>query len=300
MRITNARPAYTLVETLVVIAIIGVLIGLTAGGIQRVRAAAARTTCANNLRQLGLAAEQYHLARSHYPTGFTSKAQPKNLPYLGWPAHLLPYLEQDARWRQVEAALASDPAPLTFHGHAPHAELLKTPVRAFICPADDRAYTTQLANTIPVAFTCYLGNSGRNHIQKDGVLYTDSTTRHADITDGLSNTLLMGERPPANDFRIGWWYRGWGLYEDGTGETVLGVRERNFTAEYRSCPLGAYSFADDKVSNPCAIFHFWSRHPGGGHFAFCDGSVRFVRYGVAESLTALSTRARGDVPAGWD
>ena len=294
------RPAYTLVETLVVIAIIGVLAGLTAGGIQRVRAAAARTTCANNLRQLSLAAEQYHLARSQYPTGFTSRAQPKDLPYLGWTARLLPYLEQDALWQRIETAFRSDPAPLTFYGHPAHADLLKTPVRAFACPADGRAAGPQVANGVSVAFTSYLGNSGRNHIQKDGVLYTDSKTRHADITDGLSNTLMIGERPPAGDFRVGWWYRGWGLYEDGTGETVLGVRERNFTSDYRSCPPGPYSFADDRTANPCAVFHFWSLHGGGAHWALCDGSVRFVRYAAADTLTALSTRAGGEPAVGLE
>ena len=172
----------------------------------------------------------------------------------------------------------------------------RLPVRAFACPADGRAAAaTQVANGVPVAVTSYLGNGGRNHIQKDGVLYTDSRTRHADITDGLSNTLMIGERPPAGDFRVGWWYRGWGLYEDGTGETVLGVRERNFTSDYRSCPPGPYSFADDKTANPCAVFHFWSLHGGGAHWALCDGSVRFVRYAAADTLTALSTRAGGDV-----
>lgn len=294
------RPAFTLLELLVSIAIIGVLVGLTAGGIQKVRAAAARASCANNLRQLALAAEQYHHARSHYPTGFASAARPKNLPYLGWPGRLLPYLEQDALWRRIEAAFGSDPSPLVFYGHAPHAELLKTPVRAFACPADGRAATSQVANGVPVAFTSYLGNSGRNHIQKDGVLFADSVTRQAEITDGLSNTLLIGERPPAHDFRIGWWYRGWGLYDDGTAETVLGVRERNFTNDYRDCPPGPYKFAEDKASNPCAIFHFYSPHPGGAHWALCDGSVRFVRYSAADALTALSTRARGDTAAGLD
>ncbi len=149
-------------------------------------------------------------------------------------------------------------------------------------------------DTGPVAFTSYLGSSGTSYLKKNGVLYADSTTRWADVTDGLSNTLLLGERPPSSDFRLGWWYRGWGLYKDGTGETVLGVRERNFSDDYPTCKPGPYHF-DAGTKGECDLFHFWSFHPGGAHFAFCDGSVKFLRYSADEVLPALATRAGGEV-----
>ena len=65
-------------------------------------------------------------------------------------------------------------------------------------------------------------------------------------------------------------------------------------------PTGPFSFADDKTTNPCAIFHFWSLHAGGAHWALCDGGVRFVRYSAADTLTALSTRSRGEPAVGLD
>ncbi len=293
----SGRPAMSLIELLVVIAIIAVLVALLLPAVQSVRGAAARTDCSNRLRQLALAHEQYHSAHGRLPPGFVSDAQPKDLPYTGWAVRLLPYLEQDPLWRRVGAAFASDPAPLVFYGHPPHADLLATVTPALLCPADGRVSQPHSFDTGPVAFTSYQGSSGTSYLKKNGVLYADSATRWADVTDGLSNTLLMGERPPSSDFRLGWWYRGWGLYKDGTGETVLGVRERNFSDDYPDCRPGPYHF-DAGTKGECDLFHFWSFHPGGANFAFCDGSVKFLRYSADAVLPALATRAGGEAVPG--
>jgi len=293
--IRNPHPATTLLELLVVIAILGTLAGIALSAVQRVRASAARMECQNKLKQLALAAHSYHDTHHQLPAGWTSDADPKALTYLGWNARLLPYLERDAQWRSVEAAFASDPNRLSFFGHPAHAALLATAVPPFACPSDGRVSSPQTsANIVTAAFTSYLGVAGRNGFQNDGTLFADSRVKFADIRDGQSNTLLMGERPPPGDFRLGWWYRGWGAAKDGIGETILGVRERNFGADYKSCPAGPYAFAPGKPENPCDAFHFWSLHPGGANFAFADGSVRFLSYAADSVLPALSTRAGGE------
>lgn len=145
--------------------------------------------------------------------------------------------------------------------------------------------------------TSYLGVLGRNGFRNDGALFADSKVTFADIRDGQSNTILIGERPPSSDFRIGWWYRGWGASKDGIGEMILGVRERNFSADYKACPPGPYSFVRGDLKNPCDTFHFWSLHPGGANFAFADGSVRFLSYSADAILPALSTCAGGESAA---
>ena len=291
----SRRPALSLIELLVVIAIIAALIGLTLSGVQRVRAAAARAECQNKLRQLALAAHSYHDAQRHLPAGWTSDADPKSLAYLGWTARLLPHLERNAQWRKIEAAFQSDPDRRAFYGHAPHAELLATATAPFACPSDGRVSTSQTsANTVTAAFTSYLGVVGRNAFQNDGAFFADSKVPFADFRDGQSNTLLIGERPPSADFRIGWWYRGWGASKDGIGEMILGVRERNFSADYKACPPGPYKFVRGELKNPCDTFHYWSLHAGGANFAFADGSVRFLSYSADAILPALSTRAGGE------
>ncbi|WP_088252464.1 DUF1559 domain-containing protein [Fimbriiglobus ruber] len=134
---------------------------------------------------------------------------------------------------------------------------------------------------------------------RDGVLYRDSAVRFSDITDGTSQTLLAGERPPSPDFQYGWWYTGLGQLRTGSLDMVLGVNEANRMASvFDLCPPGHYSFQQGRLDNPCDRFHLWSPHPSGANFAFADGSVKFLGYSAAPALPALSTRAAGDsVPA---
>ena len=288
------RPALTLIESLVVIAILTSLVGITLSAVQRVRASAARADCQNRLKQLALAAHSYHDTQRQLPAGWTSDAGPQSLTFLAWSGRLLPHLEAEGLWRRIEAAFATDPNRKEFYGHPAHAALLAKSVPAFACPADSRQSHTQASSGVPVGLSGYLGVAGRNGFQNDGLLFADSKVRFAEITDGQSNTLLIGERPPPESFREGWWYRGWGPNRDGIAEMILGVRERNFGAETKSCPAGPYAFAAGEPQNPCDIFHFWSRHMSGANFAYADGSVRFLNYSASEILPALATRAGGE------
>jgi prepilin-type processing-associated H-X9-DG protein len=145
-----------------------------------------------------------------------------------------------------------------------------------------------------VAYTAYVGVWGTSSLVRDGCLYVDSKIRLADVSDGLSSTLLVGERPPSADLRLGWWYAGWGQNKDGSAEMVLGVNEIKTATRYRQCPPGPYSFGPGAIADDCDAFHFWSMHKGGAHFAFADGSVRFLRYSADHIMSALATRAGGE------
>ena len=158
---------------------------------------------------------------------------------------MLPFLEQPALHAAALAAYQLDPWP--FH-HPPHTHI-NTVVPIFVCPSAPGAGDPQLAarSQYEVAFTCYLGVSGRDWSTKDGMLFQDSRTRLADATDGTSNTLLVGERPPSADWQFGWWYAGAGQlhrlggHHPGRGEANLlpvttGSCRRATTPSWRAAP----------------------------------------------------------------
>ncbi len=290
----SPRTAFTLIELLVVIAIIAILIGLLLAAVQNSRAAAGRIACQNHLKQLGLGLHQMQATVGAFPPGISVKSDQGKFPFLGWNARVLPFIEQDAVWRNVQSAFATDPDLNQFYGHKPHAENLATPIKLFACPADDRLPgPVTVRGGIRVSHTSYLGVVGFNQFLLGGVLFPDSQVRASDIADGSSNTILVGERPPYEDFRFGWWYRGWGQKKEGSGEMILGVREVNET--YPDCPIEPMPYQAGRVSRSCDVFHFWSLHSGGANFAFADGSVRFLSYSADSILPALASRAGGEV-----
>jgi prepilin-type processing-associated H-X9-DG protein len=117
------------------------------------------------------------------------------------------------------------------------------------------------------------------------------------MTDGLSNTLLAGERPPSADEEFGWCYAGTGQADSGSGGMVLGVREWDYWWKTKSCWKGPYFFGPGRVENTCDTFHFWSLHPGGAHFLFADGGAHFLAYSADPVLPAPATRAGGEAAA---
>ncbi len=289
------RPAESLIELLVAIALIGVLLGLYLAAVQRVRFAASRISCANNLKQISLALHIYHDAESTFPPGSRSQGRTERLPYLSWRPSLLPYLEQQPLWDTTTNSYRQNPNPFG-DNHPARGQVVKV----FACPLDDRVQTawdapTLSGNQIRTAFSSYLGVAGKTAAAKDGMLFTASRTRITDALDGASNTLLVGERPPSADLVYGWWYVGTGQLGSGQLDSHLGVAERNYFGKlYRNCPRGPYSFSAGSFKNDCDAFHFWSPHPGGAHFAFTDGSVRLLRYEADSIMPALATRAGGE------
>jgi prepilin-type N-terminal cleavage/methylation domain-containing protein/prepilin-type processing-associated H-X9-DG protein len=293
-----AGPGFTLLELLVVLAIVAVLLGLLAVAVQRVRERAQRLQCQSNLRNLGLALHGYHDANEAFPPALS--ARPPR--YLSWMARALPYLEQDALWREAVQAYSVNPWPWA---NPPHPT--DRMVALFACPSDPRLLAAASPDDIryftrpggvahPVAvrvgLTSYVGVSGTDLRGRDGTLYADSRTRLTDVLDGTSHTLLVGERPPSDDLAYGWWYAGPGQELTGSADVVLGAAERNVVRP--DCPPGPFAFGPGRFKGPCDLFHFWSPHPGGANFLAADGSVRFLSYTAAATLPALATRAGGE------
>ncbi|MFO0846702.1 MAG: DUF1559 domain-containing protein [Gemmataceae bacterium] len=292
MRPSPSRGGFSLIELLVVIGILATLLGLLLPAVQRVRDAAARVTCANNLRQLGLAGHGYHDVHHALPPGASYRGGKDPHPHMSWCARLLPHLEAESLWRDTLRAYAQD----KFFLNPPHANTRSVSLPVLLYPADGR-----ICRSLPialggaeVAFTSYLGVGGTNASLGDGLLYLDSQVRLGDVADGTSNTLLTGERPPSADLRFGWWYAGWGQNKDGSAEMVLGVRELRVHPTLLSCPPGANRFQAGRTWQQCDTLHFWSLHIGGAHFLFADGSVRYLAYSADPLLPALATRAGGE------
>lgn len=286
------RPAFTLIEMLVVIAIMGTLVGLLLPAIQRARDAAMRSQCANNLHQIGLGLHHYHDSSKVFPSGLTPDRPGQPYPWMTWLTRLLPYIEQQALADQTQSAYQQDRSPFDDPPHGGYS----TPLPTFACPSDERVSRSQTTYfDFQVALTSYVGVNGTDYTRKDGVLYPDSQIRLTDITDGTSTTLMAGERPPSTDFWYGWWYAAVSQHGSGSPDVLLGVRELNQNANFLwPCAPGPYHFQAGKVGTQCDVLHFWSTHFAGAHFLFADGSVHFLGFGADSVLPALATRNGGE------
>jgi prepilin-type N-terminal cleavage/methylation domain-containing protein/prepilin-type processing-associated H-X9-DG protein len=293
------KSGYTLVELLIVIAIISILLGLLIPAVQRIRVAAAKSTCGNNLRQLGLGLHQYHGNYGTLPSGSINVGDTSGLRNASWLRALLPYVEQDALWRNSETASQ------TVHEGSlpPHLAISQTILKIFLCPLDtignnppDRNYYSKYA------FTSFQGVGGVNVADALGVLYLNSKIRFSDITDGTSNTLAIMERPPNTTALYGWWYFGAGINRTGELDTWMNAKEMRFDSivDVSMCPLGPYPYAAGDVNSPCSTFHFWSHHSSGAQALYIDGSVRFLKYAANSVLPALCTRSGGEAVSSLD
>ncbi len=293
-RTFQTRTGLSLLELLVAIAIIAILFGLLMSAVQGARAAADRIRCANNLRQLALAAHLHHDVEAAFPRGFSGDTYSPNnpFPYTSWQTRLLPHLEQQALADRSIAAFQADRYPF----NPAHLGVRDIPLSINGCPSDPRVQVAWIAKGKRVAYTTYLGNGGRDHRDTEGVLHAGSHVRLTDIRDGSSQTLLIGERPPSPDMIFGWWYAASGQDGQGSLDFFLGARERNtsFISAYGPCGVGPFAYRSGRIDDPCDVFHYWSFHAGGANFAFADGSVRFVRYSANDVLPALATRAGGE------
>jgi prepilin-type processing-associated H-X9-DG protein len=266
------------------------LVGVMLSAVQKVRGTLARAECAAHLQQIGLGLNHYHDTHGSFPPGLSYRGGTDPMPFLSWLARILPFIEQEQMWRATVDAFSKD---LRFTHDPPHIVRGRV-VALFICPADSRVRSPARLGSANVGLTSYLGVSGHNLRSVDGILFLDSKTNSADVTDGLSNTIIVGERPPSTDLVLGWWYAGEGQNRTGSGDSVIGVRELNVDVWGPGCRRGPYQFTPGRTTNQCDAFHFWSPHSGGANFIFCDGSVRFLAYSADAIITALATRAGGE------
>jgi prepilin-type processing-associated H-X9-DG protein len=276
---------------IVAIAIIGILVSLLMTAIHKVRDGASRLACANNMKQIGLALHAFHDSSNHLPPGRSTTIAQFQFFSLFWLPRILPYIEQNALWNSIAKDYTISNNPFVHPTFSLH-------IKLFACPSDPRVVQAHLTHQqLTVASSSYLGVNGENYKKLDGIFYLNSSTRFADILDGTSNTLMVGERPPSTDYWYGWWYAGRGQEGTGSGDSVLGVREfRSPSAsQAESCPIGFYPFQVGKFSEQCDFLHFWSPHASGANFVFADGSVRFMSYSSRAVMPALSTRAGNEV-----
>lgn len=298
----NKRDGFSLIELLVVVGIIGVLIGLMMPAVQKTRAAAARLTCSDNLRQIGLALHAFHDSQGQLPPRAVAQgnARDPNI-LLGWSALILPQLEQEVLYRQSVNACSIEPDGLK---NPPHTGLA-TVVPILTCGSDGRL-SSPLTDKLGVSatFTSYIGIAGAYPPQINsalpGSLGFGPGCRLNDILDGLSQTIIVGERPPPDSLQAGWWYPG----ARGDGQGLRGPNNGLFLGGSvlfadDPCKLKHVKFGPGTTSNPCDRFHLWSLHSGGANFLFADGSVRFLSYAADSMMVALASRAAHDVASDY-
>jgi prepilin-type processing-associated H-X9-DG protein len=288
------RSAFTLIEAIVVVAMISLLSAITVCAIQRSRAIAARSGCGLNLRQIALAVHAYSDAHGQLPEGCAHPFSPRDKPkYAGisWLTLILPYVEQDALWAEAWAANTEYPPG----DNEAHYNVQKQAVPVFMCPLESRR-PGGYNNGIFFGLTSYQGVAGTRVTWNDGVFHRNFRVKIADISDGTSNTLMIGERPPGVLGKLGAWYAGWGYSVCQLSQILpagavppRGTVYRSTECDRNQQPLGPGVFESD-----CDLNHFWSIHTGGANFALADGSVRFLPYSAASMLPLLATRAGGE------
>src|SRR5262249_22897268 len=315
---SRTRRGFTLVELLVSIAIIGVLLALLLPAVQKVREAANRMACANNLKQIALATHNFHDTHQKFPTGARLPVDVGGRPTGGTNlfVELLPYFEQDNLYKKWDY---NDNRNNVKRGrNATQAQVIKL----LLCPSDplpEPVVEVTSANSVNppwswgfYGMSSYGGSAGKRSvpmgsppafpgISRDGIFWIDSRVRFEDITDGTTNTFLFGERyhrdPEFDRLQpvllpgilpigtLGSW--DYVEYQWTMANVVLHTAA---PINYRMPTGGDSQALNDRV---CA---FGSGHPGGANFAFADGSVRFLSDRTPlPTLQALSTRADGEV-----
>ena len=268
----SLRIGFTLIELLVVIAIIAILIALLLPAVQQAREAARRSTCKNNLKQIGLALHNYHDVHSVFaPGGILGSGSGSSARNgLGWQAMILPQLEQGAIYNQFNFNIA--------YNQVPNVDQSKTPVQVYLCPSSQEIESPNEAGSTTLHYWAVQGPLGaklvgtgnyesvaetqaRGGFATQGLFYPNSRVKIAWVTDGTTNTIAVGESSWQDNTQLRAWARGpneVGNYHTiSSRNVVLVINSKMVPTRWNDTPFG-------------------SEHTGGSHFLLGDGSVRFI------------------------
>ncbi|MGL6096492.1 MAG: DUF1559 domain-containing protein [Fimbriiglobus sp.] len=304
---TPNRRAFTLIELLVVIAIIAILIGLLLPAVQKVREAADRATCSNNVKQIGLAIHAFHDAQKHTPQNAGPGAGGNNTTPNNWSflARLLPYVEQGPIYDA--GGLGASTMPAFDASFAGGKQTNYNRIPTYLCPSDPssdqlRTDRANITTSYPTNYKGVAGSnwgwgtyqntgpSGNNHglDAGDGFSYRvdfGRKLRLGDVKDGLSNTLMIGE--DVADINT---HNAWAYSNGATGTCAIPLNN--------GLHAGDPGFGD--ATDWPNVYSFRSLHPGGGNFALGDGSVKFVNQSIElatyRALATIRGREVAQVP----
>ena len=324
VRFWKRRRGFTLVELLVVIAIIGILIALLIPAVQAIRESARRVECANHLRQHTLAMKQFEAAFRHFPPGFTFQhSDPENFgPTMTmWSAYTLPYIEQTSLYESIDLEKPWSPV---WNAPASNVAALAVEIAVFQCPSSGMDfgqwdYTMQIDRVQSSYIACASGLNNREsgdwpycgmnafdeYPESDGIFFLNSKTREADIVDGLSNTLLVGEALSdqylrgesysGNYQKVDHWYIG--TREMGDYEYISrnghygggGEAECSECLGSTACPVNAIKIEECPINDKELCFS--SEHPGGVNMSFADGHILFINNQIDPAVwSAIGSR----------
>jgi prepilin-type N-terminal cleavage/methylation domain-containing protein len=251
----SLRSAFTLVELLVVIAIIGTLVGLLLPAVQAAREAARRLSCSNNMLQIGLAMHNFEFSMEHLPSGVINPDGPIRSEEIGqhvsYLVQLLPFIEQSGIANNFDIAAGT---------YAPkNAPARAQSVATFLCPSFPVAWNTERTAGLTNYAGCHHDREAPIDSDNNGLMFLNSRMRYGDITDGSTNTFLVGEMLPSNS-SLGW--------ASGTRATL---RNSSSLSNSRDWVANRWEPGDTDL-----VGGFGSAHQGGAQFVMADGAVIFL------------------------